>query len=523
MSVLKLSTEWQFHSVRQSMIEELLPYTQDDPVLKIIAAKKYDILEWLVPGVNALAQREDALSEPDVQRFQLSLDNTPQVMKLVLNIAKVRESWSGQPSGCRSKHDFTKAICTIFACGINGRKMTADVTIASKVPELVESANASHQCTLEEVTRLEGYGEEHERTSGPPDNNEAADYVDETARSRTEFIREGGRARNEDIMHVSEHQALSLDCPPQRFTTMSDQSTAHGNGSQKGANTSNVEDLALAAHDNTKAKEEEDSPALVERIVGSLLMNLTTGDFDSISDEIIAQANKSEHESDGRTLIQVTRLVYESAIDNPTRSKVHGHLCWKMMNVLSPKVRDESIKNSNGKPIVGGLLFRQYLLNHCQDDFERNCASKKAAAAPAAAPAAASRVNKKDADAEIELYSDEYYVSQNAKRQGFGLVTFLSELFKLHIVTESMMHECVQKLLDNDDNPEEEDIESLCALLTRIGNLLDTSLGRPYLNLYFMQMRGLAENPKATSRMRHVLLVRFCVYVDESEQTLIVL
>jgi hypothetical protein len=145
MSVLKLSTEWRFHSVRQSMIEELLPYTQDDPVLKIIAARKYDISEWLVPGVNALAQREDALSESDAQRFQDTFDDTLEVMKLVLNIGKVRESWFGQPPGCRSKHDFTKAICTVFACDINGRKMAVDVAISSKVPELVESANATHQ------------------------------------------------------------------------------------------------------------------------------------------------------------------------------------------------------------------------------------------------------------------------------------------------------------------------------------------------------------------------------------------
>jgi hypothetical protein len=34
MSVLKLSTDWQFSSVRKSVIEELLPYTHDDPILK---------------------------------------------------------------------------------------------------------------------------------------------------------------------------------------------------------------------------------------------------------------------------------------------------------------------------------------------------------------------------------------------------------------------------------------------------------------------------------------------------------
>jgi len=37
--------------------------------------------------------------------------------------------------------------------------------------------------------------------------------------------------------------------------------------------------------------------------------------FDSISDKILAWANKSENERDGRTLIQVIRLIFENATD----------------------------------------------------------------------------------------------------------------------------------------------------------------------------------------------------------------
>jgi translation initiation factor 4G len=35
------------------------------------------------------------------------------------------------------------------------------------------------------------------------------------------------------------------------------------------------------------------------------------------------------------------------------------------------------------------------------------------------------------------------------------------------------MHECVKKLLGNVDNPEEEEIESLCKLLATVGSMLD--------------------------------------------------
>jgi translation initiation factor 4G len=90
-----------------------------------------------------------------------------------------------------------------------------------------------------------------------------------------------------------------------------------------------------------------------------------------ISDQIITWANKSERERDGRTLIQVICLVFEKVLDEEMWSRTYGRLCRKMMEQISPKVQDESIKNAEGKPIAGGQLFRKYLLNRCQEGFER--------------------------------------------------------------------------------------------------------------------------------------------------------
>ena len=56
---------------------------------------------------------------------------------------------------------------------------------------------------------------------------------------------------------------------------------------------------------------DQDSPELVERKVKRVFFNkLTMERFASISDQIISCANKSEKEKDGRTLIQVIRLVF---------------------------------------------------------------------------------------------------------------------------------------------------------------------------------------------------------------------
>lgn len=255
-----------------------------------------------------------------------------------------------------------------------------------------------------------------------------------------------------------------------------------------------------------------DSPEVVDRKVRSLLNKLTMEKFDSISNQIIDWANKSEKEKDGRTLIQVIRLVFEKATDEATWSEMYARLCRKMMEQISPNVQDDGIRNAEGKPITGGQLFRKYLLNRCQEDFERGWTQKESTAAAAAVKATEDRAikesNEKAEDkenGESALYSDEYYAAQKAKRQGLGLVKFIGELFKLQMLTERIMHECIKKLLSNVDNPEEEEIESLCKLLTTVGQALDTSKARGHMDVYFSRMKELAKSSNVSSRMQFML------------------
>lgn len=190
------------------------------------------------------------------------------------------------------------------------------------------------------------------------------------------------------------------------------------------------------------------------------------------------------------------------------------------MEQISPKVQDDGIKNAEGKPIAGGQLFRKYLLNRCQEDFERGWVAKEATAAAAASKAmedkAAKAANEKSTEAsaageqgdEIVLYSDEYYAAQKAKRQGLGLIKFIGELFKLQMLTERIMHECVKKLLGNVENPEEEEIESLCKLISTVGSLLDTPKARAHMDVYFSRMKELGKSNNVSSRMQFMLQVR---------------
>ncbi|KAL1695924.1 armadillo-type protein [Schizophyllum commune] len=247
-------------------------------------------------------------------------------------------------------------------------------------------------------------------------------------------------------------------------------------------------------------------PAVDRKVMG-LLNKLTMEKFDSLSDQIIAWANKSKKEKDGRTLVRIIQLVFEKATDEASWSEMYARLCRKMMERISPKVQDDGIRNAEGKPITGGQLFRKYLLNRCQEDFERGWVNKEVTAAAAVTEGVQSTHEKKEGgDDEPDLYSDEYYAVQKAKRQGLGLIRFLGELFKLQMLTERIMHQCVQKLLGNVDNPEEEDIESLCKLLTTVGELLDTPRAHAHMDVYFARMKELTKKPYVSSRMQCMLL-----------------
>ncbi|KAK0459144.1 armadillo-type protein [Desarmillaria tabescens] len=284
----------------------------------------------------------------------------------------------------------------------------------------------------------------------------------------------------------------------------------HGYGTGGQGSVKPVAPLKQSATRSGKSVLSLDSPYFVDRKVKALLNQLTMKKFDPISDQIIAWANKSEKEKDGRILIQVIRLVFEKAIDDAACTEMYARLCRKMMEQVSAKVQDDGIKNSEGKPIAGGQLFRKYLLNRCQEDFERGWVAKEVTVAAATAKAvedqaAKAAAEKGDGEEEIALYSEEYYAAQKAKRQGLGLIKFIGELFKLQMLTERIMHECIKKLLGNAENPKEEEIESLCTLLTTVGQLLDTSKARAHIDVYFSRMKGLTKNPNVSLRMQSML------------------
>lgn len=245
--------------------------------------------------------------------------------------------------------------------------------------------------------------------------------------------------------------------------------------------------------------QEVEPPETVERKVKALLNKLSMEKFDTISDQIMAWANKSEAEVDGATLQLVIKLVFEKATDEATWSNMYARLCRKMMEHLSSDVRDENLKDKQGNFVAGGQLFRQYLLSRCQAEFERGWSAREALEEKQEAVVAASGA----APGEV-VFSDEYYALQKAKRRGLGLVKFIGELFKLNMLTERIMHRCILQLLEE---PAEEDIESVCQLLITVGSALSGPKGKDSMDQYFKKMKEFAADQTVSSRIRYMLQV----------------
>ncbi|BCR88137.1 putative eukaryotic translation initiation factor subunit eIF-4F [Aspergillus chevalieri] len=235
-------------------------------------------------------------------------------------------------------------------------------------------------------------------------------------------------------------------------------------------------------------------PDMVQRKVKAALNKMTPENFERIAGQILEIVSQSKAENDGRTLRQVIQLTFEKATDEAHWASIYAKFCKRMLETMSPEIQDESIRDKTGAVVTGGSLFRKYLLNRCQEEFERGW-----------------KVNlppKPEGETEeAAMMSDEYYAAAAAKRRGLGLVKFIGELYKLGMLTERIMHECVKKLVDYEGMPDEAEVESLTSLLRTIGASLDVSeRGHALMDVYFSRIQMMMETEGLPSRIRFMLM-----------------
>lgn len=237
------------------------------------------------------------------------------------------------------------------------------------------------------------------------------------------------------------------------------------------------------------------APDMVQRKVKAALNKMTPEKFDKISDQILEIAAQSKNETDGRTLRQVIQLTFEKACDEAHWAGMYAKFCHKMLTTMSTEIRDETIKDKQGNPVIGGALFRKYLLNRCQEEFERGWQ--------------ANLPEKPEGETqEAALLSDEYYVAAAAKRRGLGLIQFIGQLYKLRMLTLRIMHECVLRLLNFEGDPDEAAVENLTTLLKSVGATMEEDpQGKGLIDTYFQRIDDVILKSEALpSRPRFMIM-----------------
>ncbi|XP_016103624.1 eukaryotic translation initiation factor 4 gamma 1a isoform X13 [Sinocyclocheilus grahami] len=218
------------------------------------------------------------------------------------------------------------------------------------------------------------------------------------------------------------------------------------------------------------------------RRVRSVLNKLTPQMFQQLMKQVTELSIDTEERLKG-----VIDLIFEKAISEPNFSVAYANMCRCLMGLKVP---------TSDKPGVT-VNFRKLLLNRCQKEFEKDQDDDEIFE---------QKQKELDAAAEEEerqrLKEELEEAKNKARRRSLGNIKFIGELFKLKMLTEPIMHDCIVKLLKNHD---EESLECLCRLLSTIGKDLDFEKAKPRMDQYFHQMEKIIKDRKTSSRIRFML------------------
>ncbi|XP_075293736.1 eukaryotic translation initiation factor 4 gamma 3 isoform X1 [Opisthocomus hoazin] len=218
------------------------------------------------------------------------------------------------------------------------------------------------------------------------------------------------------------------------------------------------------------------------RKVRSILNKLTPQMFNQLMKQVTDLTVDTEERLKG-----VIDLVFEKAIDEPSFSVAYANMCRCLVTLKVP-MADKPGSTVN---------FRKLLLNRCQKEFEKDKADDDVFEKKQKELEAATTPEEK-----TRLHDELEEAKDKARRRSIGNIKFIGELFKLKMLTEAIMHDCVVKLLKNHD---EESLECLCRLLTTIGKDLDFEKAKPRMDQYFNQMEKIVKERKTSSRIRFML------------------
>ena len=200
----------------------------------------------------------------------------------------------------------------------------------------------------------------------------------------------------------------------------------------------------------------KDEQELASKTMLTILNKLTPEKFEALSQKALTiEIGSSE------TLDIIVKHIFEIAITSSSFASLYAKFC----SCLSSKYPEFTVTDPNNALSTKTCNFRSLLLTHCytllvgDPDEIQTIQNKSKNKFPA---------NDNHANL-LALEEQEFSIRRKQK----GNMIFIGELFKHGLLARSIMHLCIDMLLDDGSSPDESDLESLCLLLSTVGSMLD--------------------------------------------------
>ena len=262
---------------------------------------------------------------------------------------------------------------------------------------------------------------------------------------------------------------------------------------------SNLYSKTVAKDNNNKMMEEDITNPEIEatRLVKDLDNLLTKISIDKI-EKIVNSFNKLEIDSE-KELNTCIEHLFESAIMKENKlATSHAQLCEELMN------KDLSSIN------LGRLNVKKMLVSRCQQEFEKSLKQLEELSI-----LDISATNSAATSVDVRSMKD-LNINSMAKRRAIGVIIFYGELFKLNILTRSIMHDCIRQLIQNVEASnakvqltEEIWLECLCKLLSSTGKELKIDVipktKMIAMDKYFDEIMNILDSKSFSSQNRNMI------------------
>jgi len=213
------------------------------------------------------------------------------------------------------------------------------------------------------------------------------------------------------------------------------------------------------------------------RQVRILVNKLTPQNMENITNQLISLPILTEDQ-----LIGSIEIIFKNAIDEQSFSQIYAQLCKALSSIKVPS-KNDSFRTVN---------YRTMLLTRCQKEFNTDYYQA------INYDQLMKEVDQCKYDTKkrelIELANEKL---TKAKRRSLGNIRFIGELFKLSMLTESTMNDCIERLLKQEND--EENLECLCRLLTTIGKEVDKPNNATKMKIYFDHLERLVRKKDSGS------------------------